>query len=227
MRTSNVSSLALGVVLADVAGEALQGDQMLMASAQFVISGTGASAPAGSLKFQYSNTPPQVYYEKTSTQTTLVWTDIGSPVAVAAAGTFGIPKTEMCYQWVRLDYHNTAAIVAASLVNQSLTYTSVPLGTIGNATTIRLLDPSAINQALSVTVSGVAITVHLATDGAGMITSTGDDIKAAVNASVLSSPLILVSGTNASVVTALVATHLASGTDGGTIVSSQVKTMGY
>ncbi len=236
MKTSNVSALnpiAVNgvptpvVVLADVASVPLQGDQMLMASAQVVISGTGSSVPTGSLKFQYSNTPPQVYYEKPSTQTISVWTDIGSPVAVTVAGTYGIPKTEMCYQWIRLFYDNTAAIAAAVLVNQSLTYTAKVAGALGNSITIALIDPSAINTPLSVAVVGSAISVTLATNGAGTITSTGNAVEAAINANPAAAALVLVTGTNGSALTAIAATPLASGTDGGTIVSSNVKTMGY
>ncbi len=226
MRSSNVSSLANGVVLADVAGQALQADQMLACSAQMTISGTGSSAPAGSLKFQFCNLPPQVYYEMTTNQILTPWSDFGTATAVSAAGTFAIPKTETCYQFIRLFYDNTATITAASLVNQSLTYTAVIPGVAGNAIHIILLDPGATGQSLLVTVSGSTITVHLATDGSGIITSTGNAIKAAVNASVLASALVAVTGTNGSAVTALTSTPLASGADGGTISFSQVKTQG-
>lgn len=227
MRTSNVSSLTIGVVLADVSGVAQQADQMLACSAQMVITGSGGSAPAGSLKMQFCNAPPQVYYEKPSTQTITPWSDFGSAVTVSGAGAYAIPKTETCYQWVRLFYDNTAAVAAAALVNQSLTYTAVTNGVLGNSITIRLVDPGLPSQALSVSVVSSAITVSLATDGGGTITSTGNAVKAAINADPVASLLVLVSGTNGSAVIALVATALAGGTDGGIITSSQVKTMGY
>lgn len=237
MKTSNVSALnsrdaVTGVitpvvVLADVVSDAIQADQMLVASAQVVLTGSGGSLPTGNLKFQFSNDPAAVYYKQSSSHAVSLWTDIGSPIAVAAAGTFGIPKTEMSYQWVRLNYDNTAAVAAAALTNQSLTYTVVTAGVLGNAITIRLLDPSAINALLIISVVGTAITASLATNGAGTITSTGDQVKAAINASLAAAALVLVSGTNGSAVTAIAATPLAGGTDGGIITFSQVKTMGY
>lgn len=226
MKSSNVSALATGVVLADVAGTSQIADQMLAMSAQMIITGSGGSAPAGSFKLQFCNTPPQVYYEKPSTQTITPWSDFGSAVAVSGAGTYAIPKTETAYQWTRVFYDNTAAIAAALLANQSLTYTAITAGVLGNSITIALVDPGAINQALTVTVVGTAISVSLATNGAGTITSSGNAVKAAVNANATAALLVLVTGTNGSAVIALAPTPLASGTDGGIITSCYVKTLG-
>ncbi len=50
-----------------------------------------------------------------------------------------------------------------ALTNQGLTYTSALFGALGAAITIRLLDPLASGAALSISVSGSAITAHLAT----------------------------------------------------------------
>ena len=65
------------------------------------IAATGAAA--GTLKLQASNddftagnTPP------------VHWSDIPSAsIVVSGAGAFLIPKTELCYQWVRLVYTNS------------------------------------------------------------------------------------------------------------------------
>ncbi len=51
----------------------------------------------------------------------------------------------------------------AALTDQGLTYTSSLFGALGNAITVALLDPGASGQALSVSVSGSAISAHLAT----------------------------------------------------------------
>ncbi len=220
MRSSNTLAIDSELVLADVASEAILADQVVAASLQMVISGTGQSAPAGNLLIQVSNDPPLQTEGPTNWST-------GATLAVAAAGVFLVPKLDISYQWIRALYDNTVSIAPAVLVNQSLTYTAVTSGALGNLITIRLLDPSAINQVLSVTVVSSAITVHLATDGSGTITSTGDLIKAAVNANAAAALLVLVSGSNASTVTALAATPLASGRDGGTIVSARMKTIGF
>lgn len=61
--------------------------------------------------------------------------------------------------------------------NNDIVYTAVPIGTDGNLVTVAYADPGAGDATLSVTVDGNAITVHLATDSGGTITSTADDIK--------------------------------------------------
>ena len=71
---------------------------LLYMSAQ--ITATGAAA--GTLKMQASNddfpnsTPP------------VNWSDVaGVSVVVSGAGAFLIPKTDICYQWIRFVYTNT------------------------------------------------------------------------------------------------------------------------
>lgn len=102
---------------------------------------------------------------------------------------------------------------AAVLVNQSLTYTAVTSGAAGNLITVEYIDPPGNDVPLSVAVVGTAISVTLATNGSSVITSTGNDVKAAVNAFPAAAALVLVSGTQAGVVTALSATALATGRD--------------
>ncbi|MEV6371419.1 M14 family metallopeptidase [Micromonospora musae] len=52
----------------------------------------------------------------------------------------------------------------------------------GNDVSVELADPGAGNAALGVTVTGNAIRVNLATDGAGAVTSTAAQVAAALNA---------------------------------------------
>ncbi len=220
MRSSNTLAIDSTLVLDDVEGVLIDASQVMAASLQMVITGTGQSAPTGNIILQVSDDPP-LATEPTNWST-------GATLAVGAAGTFLIPKTDISYQWMRAYYDNTVSIAAATLTNQSLTYTALVDGASGNLITIRLLDPSAINQSLSVTVTGTAITVHLATDGSGVITSTPTLIKAAVNASVASMLLLIpVTGSGSSAVTALAATPLATGRDGGTITSTRIKSIGF
>jgi hypothetical protein len=62
-------------------------------------------------------------------------------------------------------------------------FVAVAPGVAGEAAQIAIVDPAGNNQALSVTVVGSAVTVHLATDGSGNLTSTFAEIANAVNAS--------------------------------------------
>ncbi|RIQ29599.1 M14 family zinc carboxypeptidase [Jiangella rhizosphaerae] len=52
----------------------------------------------------------------------------------------------------------------------------------GNDISVELADPGVASSALDVTVDGDAITVHLATDAAGVVTSTAAQVVAALNA---------------------------------------------
>ncbi len=61
----------------------------------------------------------------------------------------------------------------------------------GNDVTIQLKDPGAASQPLSVSVTGSAITVNLATDDAGNVTSMAFDVVAAINADAAASALVL------------------------------------
>ncbi len=106
------------------------------------------------------------------------------------------------------------ASTQAVLVNQTITYRAKQYGTPGNAITIRLLDPATTNAPLSISVVGNAITANLATDGAGAITTTRAQLVAAINLSAPASALITATGAGGTVVTALAATPLATGTSG-------------
>lgn len=100
--------------------------------------------------------------------------------------------------------------------NNDLTYEAVATGGGTSLVTIAYVDPAGNNAAESVTVSGTAITVHLATGSGGAITSTGATILASIRASAAASALVTVAlavdndGTGA--VTALTATALSGNT---------------
>lgn len=64
---------------------------------------TGSGGMAGVLKFQASND-----YIQTGSGTPSNWSDIpNATVTSAADGAFLIPKTDCCYEWVRLVYTNS------------------------------------------------------------------------------------------------------------------------
>lgn len=79
------------------------------------------------------------------------------------------------------------AAKSAAKTIQAITYTAVTGGVAGNLITIEYRDPLAISQTLSISVVGDAIVVNMATNGAGMVISTADEIKAAID---LSGPAI-------------------------------------
>lgn len=113
----------------------------------------------------------------------------------------------------------TAATLSTNLAgaNNDLTFTAVVPGTGGNSIAIVYADPGGNNAALSVTVGGSTITVHLATGGGGAITSTAAQIAAAIAASAPAAALVTVANKTANdgtgVVVALGSTPLAGGAE--------------
>ena len=99
-----------------------------------------------------------------------------------------------------------SATTSLTGTNNDMTYTSKLVGVLGNTVSVRYVDPSGIDKTLSVSVSVNAITVNLATDGLGAITSTAALIKAAIQAS--------------STANALVTTTYPTGNDGSGIVTA-------
>ncbi len=137
--------------------------------------------------------------------------DLGSSTNITADGVLNIAADPIYYKHYRMKYLTTP--VKSSLVNQSLTYTAVNNGVSGDAITITLVDPGGTGEVLSIVVTGSDIVVSLDTDGGGAISTTGNALKAALNSDPDASLLILVSGSNASALTALTETPL-TGADG-------------
>ncbi len=114
--------------------------------------------------------------------------------------------------------YEPATLTTTFGTDNDLTFTAVNYGGEGQDITVQYLDPGAPSQALSVSVTGDAVSVSLATDAGGTITSTAADIMAALNADVSASALIgttLASATGGGVVPAMAATNLAGVTAGG------------
>lgn len=107
-------------------------------------------------------------------------------------------------------------VIAASKVIQDITYTAVNnISFSGNAITITYVNPGAASAALSVSVTGNAIQVSLATNGSAAVTSTAGQIQAAVAGSGSASALVtaVVTGTSANIQTAQTVTSLSAGAD--------------
>lgn len=103
--------------------------------------------------------------------------------------------------------------------NNDLKFTSKASGAAfatGNDASVRYV-VSGNNTPLSVSVSGTDITVNVATNGSGVATSTGTQVRDAVNGSAPASALVLAehaAGNDGSgVVTALTKTNLSGGQD--------------
>lgn len=107
---------------------------------------------------------------------------------------------------------NSNATGTASLVVQDITFTAAASGVDGNSITITYV-VAGLNTALSVAVVGDAITVNLATDGAGVATSTATLVLAALLASAPATALVTptLTGTGATVQVAAGSTPLAGG----------------
>lgn len=114
----------------------------------------------------------------------------------------------------------TIAGVKAALTVQGITVTAQLFGTGGNSITLELSDPGANNAVLSVVVTLNAIKVNLATDGAGLITSTAVDVIAALTASAPALALVAASGAGAIALTDTAPTALTGGINGDSITVS-------
>jgi len=81
--------------------------------------------------------------------------------------------------------------IGSTAAGAAVDYTAVETGTNGNNIRIRYTNPGTASATLEVTVSSSDITVALATDTDGNVTSTAADIVSAVNASAEASALVL------------------------------------
>ena len=138
---------------------------------------------------------------------------------------FGTAGTPVCSQapspqWI--DLGSEVAVVAATLAtnltgaNNDLRFTSKLSGRLGNAIRVRYVSPGVNNAALSVVVSGRDITVNLATNGSGQITSTAQLVANAVTAHAGASALVEVASIDGvvGVVTVMGWTNLSGGAGG-------------
>jgi phage tail sheath protein FI len=109
------------------------------------------------------------------------------------------------------------AAVAASVTlgtgTKALTLTAATPGIDGNGISIRLKNPGTNSAALSVSLSDKAITVNLATDSSGNITSTPALIKTALDANAGIAALVSVVSGGTGVVTPTATTRLSGGLD--------------
>ncbi len=77
-------------------GATMDGSQIRSISAQAIITGSGA---AGVLKLQASNEDVATIFKDVS----------GVTVTISGAGTYVIPKTDVCYRWLRFVSTDTSS----------------------------------------------------------------------------------------------------------------------
>jgi len=92
---------------------------------------------------------------------------------------------------------DATATTGTEAANNGITY-AAPAGAAGNNVSIMLADPKANSSALAVSVKNAVITVSLATDAAGAITSTAALIIAAIAGNAQASALVTAANTGAS-----------------------------
>lgn len=99
MRQENVNIIPLQAA-ATITSSSLDSRNLISMSLQLVATG----AAAGTLKVQASNDNPQTPGNPVN------FTDIsGASVAVSGAGSYLIPQTDLCYEFIRAVYTNTGA----------------------------------------------------------------------------------------------------------------------
>lgn len=105
------------------------------------------------------------------------------------------------------------ASTRASLVTQGLTFTSVEVGTTGNALSIILADPGALQATTVFSVVGSVITVSLSHDGAAITATAASVVADFANAPSSVTDLVTISGTATDILTAAAEADLTGGVD--------------
>ncbi len=108
----------------------------------------------------------------------------------------------------------SASLQTGTPGTNAIIWTAQAPGIAGNAVSIALV-AEGNDTPLSVEVINTVVTVHLATDGTGVVTSTTDEVAAAVMGHHSASVLVSAISEDTGVVTAVVADNLAGGTDAG------------
>lgn len=120
---------------------------------------------------------------------------------IVPAGTIvgGSTKSNLQYENEPVADKYSPVAVAANLTTgttgskNAILWTAVEAGLTGNEISVALIDPSGVSKTLVVTVSGKDISVSLATDDSGTITSTSAEVSAAINADADAKLLVLTS----------------------------------
>jgi hypothetical protein len=141
----------------------------------------------------------------------------GSPQTVTIKAGQNPPAVRKDVGDLAVTVNATQATLETELVgdNNDLVFTAANGGTGGNSITVTYVDPAGNDQALGVVVTDSDIVVNLATGPAGAITSTADDIAAAIAADEDAAALVTVADADGNdgsgVVTAMAEATLTGG----------------
>jgi len=138
-------------------------------------------------------------------------------------------KLELGPANVYLHIKPTASLTTAMAgTNNDIFVQAQKPGAAGNSITLELIDPTTMNTPISIVVTGTAIAVTLAVDGASAITTTARQLVDALNAHPgafsLIKAVVKAGDSGAGVVTALAATPLTGGSD--TAVPTDIGALG-
>lgn len=135
-------------------------------------------------------------------------------VAYTLAGTLTVANGQNGGLFIAVP-DEAAAAITLDMTNATadLTFTAVEAGTDGNSINVTVVDPGANDADLEISVFVKTITVSLATDENGTITSTAAEVKAAVNANADAALLVTCEdeGAGSGVVNAVANTFLTGG----------------
>jgi hypothetical protein len=128
---------------------------------------------------------PDVPRERVTLGLPVISTDhalIHSGIAYTLTGTFGAATTVAAIGLKAPAAAKAAATIVMTDTDANLTYTFLTEGKEGNNWSVTHVDPEDTDQELVVTLAGRDITVSLATDEGGDITSLASEVAEAVNA---------------------------------------------
>lgn len=97
MRFVNITALDAAAAAANAYSEPIEASHLVYGSVQAVATG----AAAGNLYIQASN----------DVGTPVTWTNVTTAVAITTTGSFIIPKTDLCYAWIRVYFDPTGSDV--------------------------------------------------------------------------------------------------------------------
>lgn len=125
-----------------------------------------------------------------------------------------------------IDGAGVATFTTSGPANSNIVYTAQGGGAIGNNITIRYV-VAGNNTTLTVSVSGRDITVNVATNGGGAATSTGTQVRDAVNAHAVAQTLVAAVLNSGNDGTGVVAAFSAQSLSGGTTGAATVETISF
>lgn len=169
-----------------------------------------------SYKFEMGNDVPKDEYSKSVSTQSIEHCEIHAGRVFELDGTMSVAAGQIGSVAITIPAQAAgSALVDMTNANADLTYTARAKGRAGNSISVTHVDPAGNNKVLSVSVSGLDITISLATNGAGAITSTANTVAAAVRANAAANDLVSVAveGTGLGVVNAKAKQNLINGYD--------------